>query len=53
MFKTGFQINPDIPLLHTKVEKVCMYDFMVESSKKGIYRDEKGDHLQKSFLVRN
>ena len=52
-FKTGFQINPDIPLLHTKVEKVYMYDFMVESSKKCIYSDEKGDHLKKSFLVRN
>ena len=35
MFKTGFQMNLDMPLLNTKVEKDYMHDLMVESSEKG------------------
>ena len=41
MFKTGFQVNPDIPLLHTKVEKDYMHDLMVESNEKGTCYDKK------------
>ena len=41
MFKNGFQINPDIPLLHTKVEKDYMLDLMVEFSEKDTCNDEK------------
>ena len=41
MFKNGFQINPDIPLLHTKVEKDYMPDLMVEFSEKDTCNDEK------------
>ena len=51
MFKNGFQINPDLPLLHTKVEKDYMHDLMVESSEKGICNDEKTDDF-KRFLRR-
>lgn len=36
MFKNDFQINPDIPLLHTKVEKDYMHDLMVKSSEKKV-----------------
>lgn len=36
MFKNGFQINPDMPLLHTKVEKYYIHDFMVYPVKKYI-----------------
>ena len=53
MFKNGFQINPDIPLLHTKVKKDYMHDLMVESSEKGTCNDEKTDELKQKLLVRN
>ena len=43
MFKNGFQINPDIPLLHTKVEKDYMHNLMVESSEKDSCYDGKKD----------
>lgn len=52
LFKTGFQINPDIPLLHAKVEKDCMHDLMIESSEKGIYNNEKTDGFKQSLLVK-
>ena len=42
------QINPDIPLLHPKVEKDYMHDLMVESSEKGTCNDEKQMTLNKS-----
>ena len=41
MFKNDFQINPDLPLLHTKVEKDYMHDLMAESSEKGTCNDKK------------
>ena len=53
MFKTGFQINPDITLLHTKGEKDYMHDLMVESSEKGTCNDEKRDNFTQSLSVRN
>ena len=53
MFKNGFQINPEIPLLHTKVKKDYMYDLIVESSEEGTYNDEKTDELKQKLLVRN
>ena len=53
MFKNYFQINLDIPLLHTKVEKDYMHDLMVESSEKGTCNDEKTDDFEQSLLVRN
>ena len=53
MFKNGFQINPDLPLLHTKVEKDYMHDLMAESSEKGTCNDEKTDDFKQSLLVRN
>ena len=52
MFKNGFQINPDLPLLYTKVEKDYMHDLMVESSEKGTCNDEKTDDFKQSLLVR-
>ena len=52
MFKTGFQVNPDIPLLHAKVEKDCIHDLMIESSEKGIYNNEKTDGFKQSLLVK-
>ena len=51
MFKNGFQINPDLPLLHTKVEKDYMHDLMVESSEKGTCNDEKTDDFKQSLLA--
>ena len=53
MFKNGFQINPDLLLLHTKVEKDYIHDLMVESSEKGTYNDEKTDDFKQSLLIRN
>ena len=53
MFKNGFQINLDIPLLHAKVKKDYMHDLMVESSEKGTRNDEKTDDFKQSLLVRN
>ena len=53
MFKNVFQINPDLPLLHTKVEKDYMHDLMVESSEKGTCNGEKIDVFKQSLLVRN
>ena len=53
MFKNGIQINSDIPLSHTKVEKDYMHDLMIESSEKGTCKDEKTDDLKQSLLVRN
>ena len=52
MFKNGFQINPDIPLLHTKVKKNYMHDLMVEFNEKGTCNDEKTDEFKQSLLVR-
>ena len=48
MSKNGFQINPDLPLLHTKVEKDYMHDLMAESSEKGTCNDEKQMILNKA-----
>ena len=53
MFRNGFQVNPDIHLLHTKVEKDYMHDLMVASSEKVTCNDEKTDDFKQSFLVRN
>ena len=53
MFKNGFQVNPDIPLLHTKLEKGYMHDLMVETSEKGTCNDQKTDDFKQSLLVRN
>ena len=47
------QINPDIPLLHPKVEQDYMHDLMVESSEKGTCNDEKTDDFKQALLVRN
>lgn len=53
MFKTGFQVNLDMPLLNTKVEKDYMHDLMVESTEKGTWNDEKEDDFKQSLLFKN
>ena len=53
MLKTGFQINPDMPLLPTEVEKDYMHDLMATSSETGTSNDKKGDDLKQSLLLKN
>ena len=52
LFKSGYQVNPDASLLHVKVKKDYMNDFMINENDEFQSKEEQSD-TGSSLLVRN